>query len=656
MNTSRKRAGSKEGIPIPSESIGRVARIAIPALIGVLAFLAFSAALDAEFVNYDDDRLYAGNPMYRGFGPVQLQWMWTTHYMGHYQPLTWMSAALDYEISGVDPSSYHRTNLILHALNAALFYFVLLLLLSAARASASRSDHEGLPRAETGHAGGRAAALAIPLAAAFGALFYALHPLRVESVAWASERRDVLSGFFLLLALLAYLRAVALGKAALRSKGLYFASLAALALSLLSKAWGMSFFAVLLLLDIYPLRRLSSRTLRSSEGQAVLLEKLPFLLLGLGAAIVAGSSQKGALQTMKSLAEWSVGDRIVQAFYGLAFYLGKTLWPSKLVALYELPAKLNPWEARFLASYAVVIVIAIAVWLLRRRIPALIIAALAYAFILAPVLGFAQSGPQLVADKYTYVSGISLAALASAGFLWLWNRAKGRETRSDIAREASRESNALTGPRIALALAAAAVLLALGIAAHRQTQVWQDSEHLWRHALAAGRPTAGAHLNYGLLLAQRQKDAEARAHFEQAVAIRPQEGEAWYQLAQILRRERRLDEAEQAYRRATETMPLKHLAYLNLGILLREMGRPREATEALRLAVEHVAPLFGSAQYTTRPYLLLGIALREQGDDQEARRWLEVAARFPETGEQARAELARIPGYAPPAVPSPIGH
>ena len=236
MNTSRKRAGSKEGIPIPSESIGRVARIAIPALIGVLAFLAFSAALDAEFVNYDDDRLYAGNPMYRGFGPVQLQWMWTTHYMGHYQPLTWMSAALDYEISGVDPSSYHRTNLILHALNAALFYFVLLLLLSAARASASRSDHEGLPRAETGHAGGRAAALAIPLAAAFGALFYALHPLRVESVAWASERRDVLSGFFLLLALLAYLRAVALGKAALRSKGLYFASLAALALSLLSKA------------------------------------------------------------------------------------------------------------------------------------------------------------------------------------------------------------------------------------------------------------------------------------------------------------------------------------------------------------------------------------------------------------------------------------
>ena len=596
----------------------------LPLLIGVLSFFAYSAALDAEFVNYDDDRMLLTNPMYRGFSGHQLRWMFTTGFMGHFQPLTWLSLALDYTISGTDPSSYHRNNLILHALNAILFYLVVLHLLTVTRRGppplrreASFSEHP----------------LSAHLAAALAALFYAIHPLRVESVVWASERRDVLSTFFLLIAYLTYLRSVRAGEASLRSSKQYVASIVALALSLLCKAWGMSFVVIVILLDIYPLQRLTAATWRSPRARAIWWQKLPYLLLGLAAAALAGISQHGALQTMKSLAEWSVGARIVQAFYGLAFYVGKTIWPANLVALYELPEKLDPLAARFLLSYVAVILAVVAIFLLRRRLPAVAVAAIAYAVILAPVLGFAQSGPQFVADKYSYVSCMSCAALAGAGFLWLWEHRRG-----------------LRWPLLGAALA---ILVVFGLLTHRQAQVWQNSERLWSHALSAGRPAAGAHLNYGFVLLQSSRDTEALEHFEKAVEIRPTLGEAWYQIGQMLRRAKRTEEAIAAYRRAAETMPLKHQAYMNLGTLLHSQGKLDEAIASARLAVQHVAPLFGSTVYTTRPYLLLGGMLRESGEYVEARRWLEVAARFPETREAAQAELKRIPGYEPAPLPPP---
>ena len=165
--------------------------VLLPLLVAVVAFLAFAGALDAEFVNYDDDRLFTSHALYRGFGTSELRWMFTTTYMGHYQPLTWLSSALDHAISGTDPSSFHRNNLILHALNALLVYFIALRLLAAGRQERPA-----------------AARPASRLAAAAAALLFAIHPLRVESVAWATERRDVLSTFFLLLATISYLRAV----------------------------------------------------------------------------------------------------------------------------------------------------------------------------------------------------------------------------------------------------------------------------------------------------------------------------------------------------------------------------------------------------------------------------------------------------------------
>ncbi|MFH1143057.1 MAG: tetratricopeptide repeat protein [Candidatus Eisenbacteria bacterium] len=603
-------------------------------VVGVIAFAAFSPALDAEFVNFDDDRLFLRNPMYRGFGASELRWMFTTAFMGHYQPLTWMSSALDHAISGIDPSSYHRNNLILHALNGILFYLVAGTLLALARRSRPGPGRQDIDPRFARRPG--AWPLSMHLAAAVAALVFAVHPLRVESVAWASERRDVLSGFFFLAALYSYLRSVHPGQAELASRRWYIASILTLACSLLSKAWGMSFFILVLLLDLYPLRRLPESSLRrrwfSSEARPVCRQKLPYLLLGVGAAALAGASQGGALQTMKSLSEWGLADRIAQACFGLVFYVGKTLWPSGLVALYELPADMDPFAARYVLSYAAVVAGIAALIALRRRMPWLVVAAAAYAVVLAPVLGFAQSGPQLVADKYSYISCMSFAVLAGAGFLRLWER-RG------------------AGRWLALVLGLA-VTIALLPLTHRQTRVWHNSETLWAHALERGRPTAGAHLNYGIVLQQGGREEEALEHFRRAVEIRPQEGEVWYQLGNALRRARLFAEAEEAYRRAAATMPLKHQAYMNLGILQYSQNRPEEAAVSLQAAVDNVGPLFGSSGFTARPYLLLGNVLQELGRLPEARRWLEVAARFPETRDEARRQLETLPS-SKPAPPAP---
>ena len=160
----------------------------VPALIALVIFAAFLPALHNQFVNWDDDKNFLENPHYRGLGWTQLSWMWTTH-MGHYIPLTWMTLGLDYLLWGMNPVGYHLTNLLLHAANAVVFFFVVRRLLT--RALSSPSEH----------------GYALAVSAGFAALLFAIHPLRVESVAWVTERRDVLSGLLYLSAILIYLRA-----------------------------------------------------------------------------------------------------------------------------------------------------------------------------------------------------------------------------------------------------------------------------------------------------------------------------------------------------------------------------------------------------------------------------------------------------------------
>ncbi|TMH83068.1 MAG: glycosyltransferase family 39 protein [Betaproteobacteria bacterium] len=199
-------------------------------LIAVVTLAAFLPALQNQFVNWDDADNFLGNPHYRGLGWSQLRWMWTTFHMGHWIPLTWMTLGLDYLLWGMNPFGYHLTSLVLHAANAIVFYFVAFRILGLALPDAGDRGRAGLA-----------------LSAGFAALLFALHPLRVESVAWATERRDVLSGLFYLLTILVYLRACERGE---RGRGWYWGAIGLFACALLSKSMAVSLPVVLLILDV----------------------------------------------------------------------------------------------------------------------------------------------------------------------------------------------------------------------------------------------------------------------------------------------------------------------------------------------------------------------------------------------------------------------
>src|SRR3989449_3447697 len=237
----------------------------LPVLIAFVTFVPFLPTLDNQFVNWDDDDNLVENPQYRGLGWTHLRWMWTTSHIGHYAPLTWMTFGLDYLLWGMNPVGYHLTNLLLHAANAAVFYLVARRILGSALPG---------PR-ERGNVG-------LAASAAFAALLFAIHPLRVESVAWATERRDVLSGLFYLLTLLVYLRA---GEQGERGRSGYWASVGLFVCALLSKSMAVSLPVVLLILDVYPLRRLGgARGWWGEPPRRIYLEKIPFVLLALAAS------------------------------------------------------------------------------------------------------------------------------------------------------------------------------------------------------------------------------------------------------------------------------------------------------------------------------------------------------------------------------------
>src|SRR6059058_16671 len=291
----------------------------VPVLIALFTLAAFLPALQNQFVNWDDKDNFLDNPHYRGLGWTHLRWMWTTH-LGHYIPLTWMTLGLDYLLWGMNPVGYHLTSLLLHAANAVVFFFVVCRILTLALPAPS----------ERGHA----------LTAGFAALVFAIHPLRVESVAWVTERRDVLSGLFYLLTILVYLRASERGA---RGQGWYWLSVAAFVCALLSKSMVVNLPVVLLILGVYPLRRLGGAIGWWSEpARRVYVEKIPFVLLAAAAAAIALMAQLSH-NTMVSVVQLSGLGRLAVSAYGLSVYLGKTVAPVFLSPLYELPPTVNPW-------------------------------------------------------------------------------------------------------------------------------------------------------------------------------------------------------------------------------------------------------------------------------------------------------------------------
>ncbi len=473
-----------------------LARFGAPALLVTLVLVAFAPAFEAGFVSFDDLHNFQQNHRFRGLGSEQLTWMFSTGHMGHYHPLTWISLGLDYIVAGgLEPAVFHRTNVILHALAAVTFFFVARRVLLLVRPESSGTT----------------------LGALSAALLFAVHPLRVESVAWITERRDVLAGLLLLASSLCWLRWVPEARAAARSPAAAPAALglaalgvgalalsvdlsrrealewgplgplglaagvlllagsvaaasraagaasarwlalacAALTLSLFSKAWGIVLPAVLLVLDAWPLRRLAGeRPLR--RWGLLLAEKAPLLAGSLVFMRLAGWAQASQGGTMLAIEDHGLVERAAQGFYGLAFYAWKTVLPLGLMPIYELPAVLSFAQPRFLLPAVLVVLVTVLLVALRRRCPAGLAAWLIYAAILSPVLGVAQSGPQLVADRYSYLACLPLVLLVGAGVA--------------------------QAPRRAAVVALALAVALSTLATYRRTEAWHSSTTLWEAA------------------------------------------------------------------------------------------------------------------------------------------------------------------------------
>src|SRR5581483_8342594 len=445
----------------------RILRAALPILVAVVTAAVFLPVIRNGFVNWDDDATLTENLSFRQAAGPALRWMFTTFYLGHYQPLSWLSFAVDYRIWGLNPAGYHLTSMLLHAANAALFYLVCVRLLMLAKPAWEERT--------------------IQIGAALAALFFALHPFRVESVAWATERRDVLSGLFFFLTILAYLKAAASTMSNAYRKWLG-AALIAYALSLLSKATAMTLPVALLALDFFALRRIDSNGV---GPRYVWLEKLPFLALAAAAAVVAGLAQHdtGALDTFE---KHSVLQRLAQASFAVCYYVEKTFFPGGGYPMYDLPMRFNPWETVYVASFFAAAGVTLVLVLTRRR-------------------------------------------FAAGGAAGLW--------RARLRKEAF--------GRYLAAGAALAVIVALLFTTRREIAVWRDSESLYEYVLAnTPRPSRIAYNNYAGLLADRRQYDQAIAYYSRALEIDPDYDDARSNLGNVLAEQGKNAEAMAQYREA----------------------------------------------------------------------------------------------------------
>jgi len=541
-------------------------------LLVLLTLLVYLPVWQHGFVAFDDQDYVVHNRMVKaGLTGPGVAWAFTTFHASNWHPLTWLSHMLDSELFGPHAGAHHLTSVLLHAVNSLLLYLLWLRL--------------------TGRL----------WPAAFVAALFAWHPLHVESVAWVAERKDVLSTCFGLLALLAYVDRVNHPR---RKAALWYSlALLCFALSLLAKPMLVTLPFLLLLLDYWPLGRFGHRTgaehgskqsphlpvdarKRPALGRLI-IEKWPFFLVAAGACVMTLLAQRA--EAIVSMQEFPLGHRVGNAVIAYGSYLAKCIWPVNLAVLY--PAKLHlNWVSLGCAVVVLGAISALAIRTVRRQ-PYLLMGWLWFLGTLVPVIGLVQVGSQAMADRYTYVPLIGIFVLIAFG--------------------ADELAARWTVVRRGLASMGILVLLAcLGITS-RQLQYWQDSEQLFRRAVAVTIDNAPALAGLGDALARQGKHDEALEHFREALRLAPASLNAHNDLANLLAQLEQLAEAEAHYRAALQLNPNLPLIHCNLGLLLVRQGRIEEALTLYATAAQLDAR-------DPRPHQFAGHAHRRQGKIPEA--------------------------------------
>ncbi|PZR73182.1 MAG: hypothetical protein DLM73_11325 [Chthoniobacterales bacterium] len=509
-------------------------------VLGVCIFMAamvwfvFGQTLHHQFVNLDDGAYVYKNPQVsRGLTTEGIIWAFTHSHAANWHPLTWLSHMLDCQFYGLNPGGHHLTNVLLHTANAILLFLVLRQMTGALWRSA------------------------------FVAAVFAIHPLRVESVAWVAERKDLLSGLFFILTIWAYVRYVR----GPRSPARYLVVLAMFAVGLMCKPMLVTLPFVLLLLDYWPLCRMGPEDSGDKKfriPREVILDKLPLLGLAAASCVATIFAQQTALQPLGNI---SLPLRAGNAAMACVTYIRQMFWPSDLAAFYPLAFR-DITASRVLLSLVVLAGISIVVFLMRRR-RYLVTGWLLYLIMLAPVIGILQVGSQAHADRYTYLPEIGLALLLT------W-------TVSDLcARWRYR--------RLFLSALSLIIVFALTFAARTQASYWKDSETLWIQALSRTSDNLMAELNLGEAVYKLGRTPEAIAHFERALQIDPNQGWVYSSLGAALLEIGRPDASLVHLQKAIELDPNSSDAHYNLGNTFLQMGRASEAVAQYKRALE-IAP------------------------------------------------------------------
>ena len=515
------------------------------------------------YVAYDDPDYVTGNPAVQaGLSWSGARWAFTSGHASNWHPLTWLSHMADVSLFGPGPAGPHRMNAMLHAANAALLFWVLREL--CGKAAAGRS--------------------------AWVAALFALHPLHVESVAWVSERKDLLSAGFFLLTLGAYARyaqrsAGGEREGAAGRRAWYGAALGSFALGLMSKPMLVTLPCVLLLLDHWPLRRLppgSWTEFRAGMGP-LLREKIPFFMLSLASCVITFAvQQRGG--SVRSLESFTLAERLGNAAVAYALYLRNAVWPAELAVFYPHPGHLPP--ARVLGAAALLAAASLIAWRAARIQPFVTTGWFWFAGMLVPVIGLVQVGNQALADRYTYLPLIGLFVVLAWGGAAFVERGR--------------------WPRFGPAAVAFLPLILCAGASRAQLAHWRDSEALFRHALEVTKNNYVVHNNLGALLFDRGQVEAALGHYQDALAAYPDYADAHGNLGNALLSLGRADEALAHYRQAVALRPDDPDAHLNLGNALLQKQRLPEAMASYRAAL-NLDPGHAKAHHN------LGLCLLETG-------------------------------------------
>jgi Flp pilus assembly protein TadD len=598
----------------PNSTRYRQAWIAIGLV--ALTVLVYSSVGSFGFVNFDDSRyVYENQQVKRGLTWSGVEWAFTTGHAANWHPITWLSHMLDVQLFGLNPGASHYANLTLHVINTLLLYGLLYVLTGAS---------------------GRSAMVA--------ALF-AIHPLHVESVVWISERKDVLSTFFFLMTLFAYTRYT-------RSPGIgnYVVVLVMMAFGLMTKPMLVTLPFVLLLLDLWPLNRINATNWTWSLVNRLVVEKIPFFLLVLISSFITFQVQKEG-GAVVSLDNASLILRLSNSMYSYNAYVGKMFWPVELAVLYPYPESI-PFSKAFFSGL-LLLFMSLAVILGFRRYPYLSIGWFWFLGVTVPVIGIVQVGSQSMADRYTYIPLIGLFVI----IIWGGHDLFGGKS----------------AKRVPLVTLCSVMLVALGVMGWMQTQHWESSETLWRHALAVTSGNFRAHNKLGMLLADKGHQLEAAQHYKKALRIKPHFAFAHNNLGNSLAALGRLNEAEISYRQALAYDSNSAPAHNGLGSVLDDMDEVDQAiieyNESLKLDPEYAAAYnnlaaamakqgrvddaiaemqralqFDSENASYHYNFAMLVAHKE--DYNLARKHLMISLKFDPEYQQAREALANLPSQS----------